>query len=195
MANNTQTFNGRIMLDDKQARQTIEILAKDLERVKRQRKEALNKGNDISGFDQQIKQLSASINALKTNQQAVNDTLKNLSSASYKELSVAMRTLQKQLRSGAVERNSEEWKRLQQKLGEVKREMNAINNEGKAATSRWSRLVNTLNANWELSPKSSVLCQDWLWPYASVPKPTPTWRSRWPTCANTQAKPTNKSTR
>ncbi len=148
MASNTQTFNGRITLDDKQARQAIEILAKDLERVKRQRKEALNKGNDISGFDHQIKQLSASINALRTNQQAVNDTLKNLSSASYKELSVAMRTLQKQLRSGAVERNSEEWKMLQQKLKEVKREMAAINSECKESVGTWGRLTNWLNANW-----------------------------------------------
>ena len=42
-----------------------------------------------------------------------------------------MKTVQKQLRSGAVERNSEEWKKLQQKLKEVKREMNAINSESR----------------------------------------------------------------
>lgn len=59
-----------------------------------------------------------------------------------------MKTVQKQLRSGAVERNSEEWKKLQQKLKEVKREMNAINSESKETTSLWSRFVNVLNTNW-----------------------------------------------
>ena len=59
-----------------------------------------------------------------------------------------MNTVQKQLRSGAVERNSEEWKKLQQKLKEVKREMNAINSESRETTSFWSRFVNVLNTNW-----------------------------------------------
>lgn len=59
-----------------------------------------------------------------------------------------MKTVQKQLRSSAVERNSEEWKKLQQKLKEVKREMNAINSESKETTSLWSRFVNVLNTNW-----------------------------------------------
>lgn len=59
-----------------------------------------------------------------------------------------MKTVQKQLRSGAVERNSEEWKKLQQKLKEVKREMNAINSESKETTSLWARFVNVLNTNW-----------------------------------------------
>ena len=120
MANNTQTFTGRVLLDDKQAQQAIAQLSKDLEQVRIKRKEALSKGNAVKEFDHQIKQISASINALKTNQQQVNDTLGRLSSASYKELSVTMRTLQKQLRSGAVERNSEEWKMLQQRLKEVR---------------------------------------------------------------------------
>ena len=148
MANNTQTFRGTVTLDDKQARQTIEQLSRSLEQLRKKRKEAVSKGEDIKEFDRQIKQVSASINALKTNQQQVNDTLKNLSSASYKELNVAMRSLQKQLRSGAVERNSEEWKMLQQKLKEVKREMAAINNESKEAIGLWGKTVNWLNTNW-----------------------------------------------
>lgn len=148
MANNTQTFTGRVLLDDKQAQQAVEQLSRRLEQLKRKRKEALNKGNDVKEFDRQIKQTSASINALKTNQQQVNDTLKNLSSASYKELNVAMRSLQKQLRSGAVERNTEEWKMLQRKLKEVKREMAAINNESKEAVGLWGKTVNWLNTNW-----------------------------------------------
>ena len=148
MANNTQTFTGRVLLDDKQAKQAIEQLTRGLEELRKKRKEAVAKGEDIKEFDRQIKQTSASINALKTNQQQVNETLKNLSSASYKELNVAMRSLQKQLRSGAVERNSEEWKKLQGVLNKVKAEMQHINDEGKVSKSLFSRMWDGLNKNW-----------------------------------------------
>lgn len=148
MANNTQTFIGRVLLDDKQAKQTIALLEKQLEQVKQKKTDAFKKGDDTKAFDKEINRINASLKTLRTNQEQVNKTFNNLSSASYKELSVVMKTVQKQLRSGAVERNSEEWKRLQQKLKEVKREMNAINSESKETTSLWSRFVNMLNTNW-----------------------------------------------
>lgn len=148
MANSTQTFIGRVLLDDKQAKQTIALLEKQLEQVKQKKTDAFKKGDDTKAFDKEINRINASLKTLRTNQEQVNKTFNNLSSASYKELSVAMKTVQKQLRSGAVERNSEEWKKLQQKLKEVKREMNAINSESKETTSLWSRFVNVLNTNW-----------------------------------------------
>lgn len=148
MANSTQTFIGRVLLDDKQAKQTIALLEKQLEQVKQKKTDAFKKGDDTKAFDKEINRINASLKTLRTSQEQVNRTLNNLSSASYKELSVVMKTVQKQLRSGAVERNSEEWKKLQQKLKEVKREMNAINSESRETTSFWSRFVNALNTNW-----------------------------------------------
>lgn len=148
MANSTQTFIGRVLLDDKQAKQTITLLEKQLEQVKQKKTDAFKKGDDTKAFDKEINRINASLKTLRTNQEQVNKTFNNLSSASYKELSVVMKTVQKQLRSGAVERNSEEWKKLQQKLKEVKREMNAINSESRETTSFWSRFVNVLNTNW-----------------------------------------------
>lgn len=148
MANSTQTFIGRVLLDDKQAKQTIALLEKQLEQVKLKKTDAFKKGDDTKAFDKEINRINASLKTLRTSQEQVNRTLNNLSSASYKELSVVMKTVQKQLRSGAVERNSEEWKKLQQKLKEVKREMNAINSESRETTSFWSRFVNVLNTNW-----------------------------------------------
>lgn len=148
MANSTQTFIGRVLLDDKQAKQTIALLEKQLEQVKQKKTDAFKKGDDTKAFDKEINRINASLKTLRTNQEQVNRTFNNLSSASYKELSVVMKTVQKQLRSGAVERNSEEWKKLQQKLKEVKREMNAINSESRETTSLWSRFVNVLNTNW-----------------------------------------------
>lgn len=148
MANNTQTFVGRVLLDDKQAKQTIALLEKQLEQVKQKKADTFNKGGDTQAFDKEINRINASLKTLRTNQEQVNKTFNNLSSASYKELSATMKAVQKQLRSGAVERNSEEWKRLQKKLKEVKSEMAAINNESKESIGVWGRLRNTLNTNW-----------------------------------------------
>lgn len=148
MAKSTQTFIGRVLLDDKQAKQTIALLEKQLEQVKQKKTDAFKKGDDTKAFDKEINRINASLKTLRTSQEQVNRTFNNLSSASYKELSVVMKTVQKQLRSGAVERNSEEWKKLQQKLKEVKREMNAINSESRETISFWSRFVNVLNTNW-----------------------------------------------
>lgn len=148
MANSTQTFIGRVLLVDKQAKQTIALLEKQLEQVKQKKSDAFKKGDDTKAFDKEINRINASLKTLRTSQEQVNRTFNNLSSASYKELSVVMKTVQKQLHSGAVERNSEEWKKLQQKLKEVKREMNAINSESRETTSFWSRFVNVLNTNW-----------------------------------------------
>lgn len=148
MANNTQTFVGRVLLDDKQAKQTIALLEKQLEQVKQKKADTFNKGGDTRAFDKEINRINASLKTLRTNQEQVNKTFNNLSSASYKELSATMKAVQKQLRSGAVERNSEEWKRLQKKLKEVKSEMAAINNESKESIGVWGRFRNTLNTNW-----------------------------------------------
>lgn len=148
MANNTQTFVGRVLLDDKQAKQTIALLEKQLEQVKQKKADTFNKGGDTQAFDKEINRINASLKTLRTNQEQVNKTFNNLSSASYKELSATMKAVQKQLRSGAVERNSEEWKRLQKKLKEVKSEMAAINNESKESIGVWGRLRNALNTNW-----------------------------------------------
>lgn len=148
MANNTQTFVGRVLLDDKQAKQTIALLEKQLEQVKQKKADTFNKGGDTQAFDKEINRINASLKTLRTNQEQANKTFNNLSSASYKELSATMKAVQKQLRSGAVDRNSEEWKRLQKKLKEVKSEMAAINNESKESIGVWGRLRNTLNTNW-----------------------------------------------
>lgn len=148
MATNTQEFIGKITLNDQQAQQVIGQLTKSLEEAKRKRKEAFGKGEDVKALDKEINKLNASISSLRTNQEAVNKTLKNLSSASYKELKNAAKSLEKQIRSGAVERNSQEWKQLNEQLKKVRREMAVINSEAKESVSLWGRIANWLNTNW-----------------------------------------------
>lgn len=148
MATNTDTHVSRVILDTKEAKDRLNELEQKLKEVRKAKDDAYSKGESITAFERQIKRLKAEIDNYSTSQQKVNQILKNLSSASYKELQVVDKALNKELKSGAIERNSKEWKKLQGQLKDVRAEMQRINNEGKASTSLWSRFVNVLNTNW-----------------------------------------------
>lgn len=148
MATNTDTHISRVILDTKEAKDKLKELQKKLEDVKKAKEEAYAKGESTTALERQIKRLNAEANAYMTTQQKVNQTLKNLSSASYKDLQTVAKALNRELKSGAIERNSEEWKKLQGQLQQVRTEMQRINNEGKATSGFFSRLWNGLNKNW-----------------------------------------------
>ncbi len=148
MATNTDTHISRVILDTKEAKDKLKELQKKLEDVKKAKEEAYAKGESTTALERQIKRLNDEVNAYMTTQQKVNQILKNLSSASYKDLQTVAKALNRELKSGAIERNSEEWKKLQGQLQQVKTEMQRINNEGKATSGFLSRLWNGLNKNW-----------------------------------------------
>lgn len=148
MATNTDTHISRVILDTKEAKDKLKELQKKLEDVKKAKEEAYAKGESTTALERQIKRLNAEANAYMTTQQKVNQILKNLSSASYKDLQIVAKALNRELKSGAIERNSEEWKKLQGQLQQVRTEMQRINNEGKATSGFFSRLWNGLNKNW-----------------------------------------------
>lgn len=148
MATNTDTHISRVILDTKEAKDKLKELQKKLEDVKKAKEEAYAKGESTTALERQIKRLNAEANAYMTTQQKVNQILKNLSSASYKDLQTVAKALNRELKSGAIERNSEEWKKLQGQLQQVRTEMQRINNEGKATSGFLSRLWNGLNKNW-----------------------------------------------
>lgn len=148
MATNTDTHISRVILDNKEAKDKLKELQKKLEDVKKAKEEAYAKGESTTALERQIKRLNAEANAYMTTQQKVNQILKNLSSASYKDLQTVAKALNRELKSGAIERNSEEWKKLQGQLKQVRTEMQRINNEGKATSGFLSRLWNGLNKNW-----------------------------------------------
>ena len=148
MATNTDTHISRVILDTKEAKDKLKELQKKLEDVKKAKEEAYAKGESTAALERQIKRLSAEAKAYMTTQQKVNQILKNLSSASYKDLQTVAKALNRELKSGAIERNSEEWKKLQGQLQQVRTEMQRINNEGKATSGFFSRLWNGLNKNW-----------------------------------------------
>lgn len=148
MATSTDTHISRVILDTKEAKDKLNELERKLNDVKKAKDEAYAKGESTTALERQIKRINAEIKNYETSQQQVNRVLKNMSSASYKDLSLVAKALNKELKSGAIERNSEEWKRLNEQLKKVRREMSAINSEAKESVSLWGRIANWLNTNW-----------------------------------------------
>ena len=148
MATKTETFESRVLLNAQQAKQTLALLEQQLERVRKEKKAAFAGGKDVAAFDRQIKQITASMKTLQTQELRVSETLNNLSTASYKELRATVNAINKELRSGAVERGSEQWRQMQRQLKAVKAEIAAINDESKLSQSIWQRTANWMNSNW-----------------------------------------------
>lgn len=148
MATSTDTHISRVILDTKEAKEKLNELQAKLKDVQRAKEEAYAKGESTTALERQINRINAEINNYETSQQQVNRVLKNMSSASYKELSLVAKALNKELKSGAIERNSEEWKHLNEQLRKVRGEMASINNEARLSVGTFGKIFNFLNKNW-----------------------------------------------
>ncbi len=134
-----------VTLNSKQAENALGALNKRLKEVKEEKKKALAEGKDVSNLDKESKELTATTKTLETNTQRVNNTLKSLSTASVKDLKATMKALNRELQSGAVERNSKEWRDLQARLKAVKGELARINAESRESASLFSRASDAFN--------------------------------------------------
>lgn len=134
-----------VTLNSKQAENALGALNKRLKEAKEERKKAFAEGKDVSELNKEIKQLTATTKTLETNTQRVNNTLKSLSTASVKDLKATMKALNRELQSGAVERNSKQWRDLQARLKAVKGELSRINAESRESASLFSRASDAFN--------------------------------------------------
>ena len=102
MATNTDTHVSRVILDTKEAKDKLNELQNKLKEVQKARDEAYAKGESTTALERQIKRLKAETKAYITSQEKVNQVLNNLSSASYKELQLVAKALNRELKSGAI---------------------------------------------------------------------------------------------
>lgn len=134
-----------VTLNSKQAENALGALNKRLKEAKEERKKAFAEGKDVSDLNKEIRELTQTTKTLETNTQRVNNTLRSLSTASIKDLKATMRALNKELQSGAVERNSAQWRDLQARLKAVKAELARINAESRESASLFSRASDAFN--------------------------------------------------
>lgn len=150
MADKTSTFTTRIFLNDQQAKSKLESLEKDIKRL-RNEQEAAAKAGDWTKFAQvkkELKQANKEMGAMTASAQKVSHVLENLKTSSIKEIRQTMGAINRELKSGAVARNSQQWKFLNDQLKRCKQELQSINQESKTTKSVWTRFFNFLNKNW-----------------------------------------------
>ena len=150
MASREEVFTAVIRMNDEEAKKKLDNMKKQLEAVKRRRDEALREGSvDVwKAANREAEKLTANIRKQEQALHAMNHTLGSLSTANQKELEQIIKTINRHLKSGAVERNSEEWKHLNESLKITKAELKAIREEGEQQTGTWGKVFKFLNDSW-----------------------------------------------
>ncbi|MCH3994167.1 MAG: phage tail tape measure protein [Prevotella sp.] len=150
MAGNTERFKAEIELNSKQAQNELKQLEDQQKRMMEQQKAlyssrsaqnhklAADMQKDIDSVNYKIREQKKYIVGLST-------SVKDLSSASYKELSSTVRALNKELRSGNIDRNSTQYKALAERIRACRAEMEKMNIATKNQPSLFNRVSEGLN--------------------------------------------------
>lgn len=135
MKERTETFTTRIFLNSEQAKGKIKELTKEVEKLRKQKEAAAERGDweTFNDLKKQLDKANKELRSMQTSAQKVDHVLSNLSSASIKEIRQTMASINREMNSGSIERGSEQWKFLNEQLIRCKKELNAIYTEQKAA--------------------------------------------------------------
>jgi len=146
MADKTSTFTTRIFLNDGQAKTKITELEKRITTIRSDMAKAADAG-DWSKFNtlkKDLNQTTKELGSMRTTAQSIDHVLQHLATSSVKEIKRTISAINKELASGTVARNSQEWKFLTEQLGRAKKELKKIYdiNEGVSKRDKWQWLEN-----------------------------------------------------
>ena len=150
MASREEIFSAVIKLNDQEATSKLKKMETQLTALKKRRDEALQHGKiDVwKAANKEIDKLEGKIKKQNQLIGTMNHTLDSLSTAKQKELEQIVKDINRHLNSGAVERNSKEWKELNECLRQARHELSIIRSEGELQISLWGRFTGFLNKNW-----------------------------------------------
>jgi TP901 family phage tail tape measure protein len=125
--------NSTVHLNGEQAKQELTVLAQRAEILRTKLKEANDAGDGkaFTKLAKELKDTTKQMNQMSKEAFDVKKILDDLSGSSMKDLAKAKKELDKQLKSDAVTRGSQEWDELNAQLKAVKTEISAISNESK----------------------------------------------------------------
>lgn len=152
MAGNYQEYITKIFLNDSEAESKLEKLRAKIKKLKADKEQALN-DNDMTAFrkaEKDIKSCEKEMDALSTTAQRVDKVLSNLSTSSPKEINNTIKAINRELRSGSVERGTKTWQVLTEQLKRCKTELKSIEEESKAVEKKgfFGSVADILNKNW-----------------------------------------------
>ena len=122
-----------IKIDDKEAKKKMPELEKKAEALRNKFEECF-KNNDQKGLkeaEKGLRKVYREMDALQKRTLDLDSAMKNLSTATPKELKRIMEQLNRELNSGAIERGTREWDDYCDKLKQVKAELKKIADEQK----------------------------------------------------------------
>ena len=150
MASREETFTAKILVNDSEASSKLEKLKQQLADVKKRRDAALRDGEiDVwKAANKEVDRLTRSVEKQELLIHGLDHALRGMSTANQKELELLVKSINKELASGHVERNSKEWEHLNESLKKAKHELRLIREEGQEQPNIWTRFFKFLNESW-----------------------------------------------
>lgn len=145
MAGHNEIYITTVKLNSEEAKNRLMELSKTVENLKKQRSEALQKGN-MPLFDhlgKELKKAEREMRQFKSDTMNVADTLKNLDTANIRQIEKAMRSVRAQMKQTS---NAEDFKRLSLQLQACKDRIAEIKAEGEKATGETRKLTQGMEA-------------------------------------------------
>lgn len=145
MAGHNEIYTTTVKLNSEEAKNRLMELSKTVENLKKQRSEALQKGN-MPLFDhlgKELKKAEREMRQFKSDTMNVADTLKNLDAANIRQIEKAMRSVRAQMKQTS---NAEDFKRLALQLQSCKDRIAEIKAEGEKATGETRKLTQGMEA-------------------------------------------------
>lgn len=124
-----------LAINSEQAQRKLDEINKRLEEARKKKLEAFDRGDGkaLQAYAKEIKSLEAQSARLQSRASTVTHVLNNLDKATPRELKATIKEINRELNSGSVERNSEQWKVLTRGLQEANEELKKIKDEQKTA--------------------------------------------------------------
>lgn len=153
---NSETYQAIIEINSKQAQDNVEKLrqqqkaaAEELVRLKEKDSKATKQ--QISLAEKHLKTVTKQLQEEIRHAKGLDTAMQQLSKKTYKDLQAEVRALNKMMRDGSVEKNSEEWKALAERIKAAKREMKEYEDATKELQKKeplWKRFIIGLNTHW-----------------------------------------------
>ena len=124
-----------LAINSEQAQRKLDEINKKLEEARKKKSEAFDRGDGkvLQAYAKEIKSMEAQSARLQSRASTVKKVLENLDKATPRELKATIKEINRELNSGSVKRNSEQWKALTRGLQEANAELKKIKDEQKAA--------------------------------------------------------------
>lgn len=144
-----------LAINSEQAQRKLDEINKRLEEARKKKLEAFERGDGkaLQAYAKEIKSLEAQSARLQSRASTVTHVLNNLDKATPRELKATIKEINRELNSGSVERNSEQWKALTRGLQEANAELKKIKDEQKAAENNFGgggfkKTLSDFGAKW-----------------------------------------------